>query len=129
MWLQKLPGFKRTPYGLECRILRRLPFALMLSLLLPALVCAVARLVLGAGPGGQALPDSAALEAQRLLHLIDYLMIGLASLLWYLLAMLGLACIIVWLMKGPAYVADGFDFNGRSSRPSGCRAKRSGASP
>lgn len=106
MGLQKLPGFKRTPYGLECRILRRLPRVFLMSLLLPALVCVLARLWLT--------PN--ALEAERLLHLMDYLMIGLASLLWYLLAMLGTGCIIVWLMKGPAYVADGFDFNGPMSR-------------
>lgn len=111
MWFRKLPGFKRTPYGSECRILRRLPLALLLSLLLPAMVCVLARLILNDGADAGALTTSA-LEVERLLHLIDYLMIGLASLLWYLLAMLGMGCIIVWLMKGPAYVADGLDFNG-----------------
>lgn len=120
MALQKLPGFKRTPYGLECRILRRLPLVFLMSLLLPALVCVLARLWLPSAADAAALTShtltSNALEAERLLHLIDYLMIGLASLLWYLLAMLGSGCIIVWLMKGPAYVADGFDFNGPMSR-------------
>ncbi len=113
--LQKLPGFQRTPYGLECRILRRLPLALMLSLLLPALVCVLARLLVPEAEAGAVL-SADALEAVRLRHLIDYLMIGLASLLWYLIAMLGTGCIIVWLMKGPAYVADGFDFNGPVSQ-------------
>lgn len=115
--LQKLPGFQRTPYGLECRILRRLPLAFVLSVLLPALVSVLARVL---GPGvdvdaNGAVLSASALEAERLVHVIDYLMIGLASLLWYLLAMLGIGCIIVWLMKGPAYVADGYDFNGRVS--------------
>lgn len=115
MWLQKLSGFKQTPYGLECRILRRLPLALLMSLLLPALVCVVARLWLSSADDAASLTANA-LDAERLLHLIDYLMIGVATLLWYLLAMLGTGCIIVWLMKGPAYVADGFDFNGPVSQ-------------
>lgn len=116
MWLQKLPGFKQTPYGLECRILRRLPLALLASLLLPALACVLARLVLSNDADAGTALSASALEAARMLHLIDYLMIGLASLLWYLIAMLGMGCIIVWLMKGPAYVADGFDFNGPVSQ-------------
>jgi hypothetical protein len=115
MWLQKLPGFKRTPYGVECRILRRLPLVLFLSLLVPALVSLLARVLLPVGEAEAAL-TTRALEAERLLHLIDYLMIGMASLLWYLIAMLGMGCVIVWLMKGPAYVADGFDFNGSVSQ-------------
>jgi hypothetical protein len=106
--LQKLPGFQRTPYGLECRILRRLPLALLLSLLVPALVSLLARALLpNVEPGALG-----AREAERLLPLIDYLMIGAGSLLWFLGATLGMGCIIVWLMKGPAYVADAYDFNG-----------------
>lgn len=119
MWLQKLPGFQRTPYGLECRILRRLPLVFLMSLLVPALVSLLARLLLPgveADGSASAALTASALEAQRLVNLIDYLMIGMASLLWYLAAMLGMGCIIVWLMKGPAYVADGFDFNGPVNR-------------
>ena len=34
-------------------------------------------------------------------------MIGLAILIWTLVVTVAIGCVIVWLMKGPAYVADG----------------------
>ena len=36
-------------------------------------------------------------------------MIGLAVLIWTAVVIVSFGCVIVWLMKGPAYVADGFE--------------------
>jgi hypothetical protein len=99
-WLQKLPGFQRTPYGLEWRLLRLLPRLLVAGTLLPALLAAAARWFIGGR-------DAA--ELQRNIQLFDYMMIGLAILIVTLVVTLGIGCVVVWLMKGPAYVADGLE--------------------
>jgi uncharacterized membrane protein len=52
--------------------------------------------------------DNAA-ELARRIQLFDYVMIGLVIFIWTLVLTVTIACVIVWLMKGPAYVADGFE--------------------
>jgi hypothetical protein len=97
-WFQKLPGFQRTPYGLEWRLLRLMPHAGLAGTMLPALMAFAARfLVTG---------DTAAQLARNLQH-FDFMMIGLVIFIWTLVLTVTIGCVIVWLMKGPAYVADG----------------------
>jgi hypothetical protein len=36
-WLNKLPGFQRTPYGLELRLLRLMPQILLAGTVFPVL--------------------------------------------------------------------------------------------
>jgi hypothetical protein len=36
-------------------------------------------------------------------------MIGLVISIWSLVLTVTIGCVIVWLMKGPAYVADGYE--------------------
>jgi hypothetical protein len=43
-WLRKLPGYQRTPYGFELRLLRMMPRVLVLGTLLPLLLSGLARL-------------------------------------------------------------------------------------
>lgn len=99
-WLRKLPGFKRTPHGLEWRILRLMPKVLLVGTLMPATVSIVGRIFL---------TDGSAAEIARAIQMIDILMIGLVILIWTLGLTVTIGCVIVWLMKGPAYVADGYD--------------------
>jgi hypothetical protein len=106
-WLQKLPGFQRTPYGMEWRVLRWMPKAGIAALLLPALLAWAARHWMTAD-------SSAALE--RRIAQFDYMMVGLAILLLTLVLTLSIGCVIVWLMKGPAYVADGLEVS-HSDKP------------
>ena len=61
--------------------------------------------------------DTAA-ELARHIQLFDYMMIGLALFIWTLVLTVTICCLIVWLMKGPAYVADGYEVS-HSDRPRG----------
>lgn len=97
-WFQKLPGFQRTPYGIEWRILRRMPTVALAGTVLPALMALAARWLIG---------GATAAETARNLQRFDYMMIGLVIFLWTLVVTVVIGCVIVWLMKGPAYVADG----------------------
>ena len=98
--LNTLPGFRRTPYGLECRILRRMPVVLLAGTVLPALLALAHR---------GWLADAPAAQAVKQIQLVDYLAIGFVVFHWTLVFTVSLLCIIVWLMKGPAYVADRYD--------------------
>ena len=95
--LQRLPGFERSPPGLERRILRSLPYALIGSILAPLLAYFAVTLT-GDTPVG--------LTAER--HASDMLIAGIAFAVtaWTAILTVGIGCCIVVLMKGPAYVAD-----------------------
>ena len=99
-WLTKLPGFQRTPYGFEWRLLRLMPTVLLAGTLLPALMALAGRFFITA---------SNAAELARHVQLFDYVMIGLVIFIWTAALTVTIGCVIVWLMKGPAYVADGFE--------------------
>jgi hypothetical protein len=99
-WLNKLPGFQQTPYGLEWQVLRLLPTVLGAGTLLPALAAYLFRFFI---------TGNTAAELSRRIQLFDFVMIGLVIFIWTLVLTVTIACVIVWLMKGPAYVADGFD--------------------
>jgi hypothetical protein len=99
-WLRKLPGFQQTPYGFELRLLRLMPTVFVAGTLLPALMSVVARFSITSGR---------AAELARRIQLFDFLMIGLVIFIWSLVVMVTIGCVIVWLMKGPAYVADGYE--------------------
>jgi hypothetical protein len=99
-WLRKLPGYRRSPAGLEWRLLRLMPSVWLAGTVLPALAALAARWLITAGT---------AAEVARRIQLFDYMMIGLVIFLWTLVLTVTIGCIIVWLMKGPAYAADSFE--------------------
>ncbi len=106
-WLQKLPGHQRTPAGFEVRLLRLMPTVWLAGTLLPALMAFVARYLL---------TGASAAELARNIQMFDFAMIGLVILIWTLVLTVTIGCIIVWLMKGPAYVADGYEVS-HSDKP------------
>ena len=106
-WLQKLPGFQQTPYGLEWQVLRLMPRICVVGTFLPALMSVAARFVIVEG---------SIAELTRRIQLFDYVMLGLVIFIWTLVVTVTIGCVIVWLMKGPAYVADGFEVS-HSDRP------------
>ena len=106
-WLRKLPGYQRTPPGLELRLLRLMPSIWLAGTLLPALMAFAARYLL---------TGNTAAELARNIQMFDYAMIGVAILMWTLVLTATIGCIIVWLMKGPAYVADGYEVS-HSDKP------------
>ena len=106
-WLNKLSGFTQTPYGLEWRLLRLMPTVCVASTLLPALAAVLARFVMTGNNDA---------ELARHIEMFDFLMIGLVLFIWSLVMTLAIGCAIVWLMKGPAYVADGYPLS-HSDKP------------
>lgn len=99
-WFRKLPGHKQTPYGFEWRLLRLMPTVCIAGTLLPAVAALMARFFITTGTEAEVL---------RRVQMFDFLMIGLVIFIWTLVLTVVIGCVIVWLMKGPAYVADGYD--------------------
>lgn len=99
-WLKQLPGFQRTPYGFEWRLLRMMPSILVAGTILPAVVAGLARFVFTKGTVA---------EIEKHVQTFDFVMVGVAVLVWTAVLTVAIGCVIVWLMKGPAYVADGYE--------------------
>ncbi len=76
-----------------------MPKICIASTVLPALAALLARFFM---------TGSTEAELARHIQVFDYLMIGLVLFVWTMILTLAIGCIIVWLMKGPAYVADGY---------------------
>lgn len=93
----RLPGFVRTPPGIERDVLRlvlRLFLWGSLLLVLPSLAVRVIEYMAGAP-----------VAAPGILR-VDIFAIALLVFWWTLLPTLAIASFIVMVMKGPAYVAD-----------------------
>ncbi len=84
-----------------------MPSVWLAGTILPALMALAARWFLSGGT---------AAELARHIQMFDYMMIGLAIFVWTLVLTVTIGCVIVWLMKGPAYVADGFEVS-HSDKP------------
>lgn len=102
-WLRKWPGFRRSPSGLEWVLWRRLPFILMVGVSVPCAMALVAWFM------GQGDVDAA---TQRDLQQWVFIMVGLVVLHLSLVLTLAIGCVMVMLMKGPAYVADPYFLDG-----------------
>jgi uncharacterized BrkB/YihY/UPF0761 family membrane protein len=102
--LKRLPGFRRSPPGLEWALCKRLPAILLLGTVVPI---GLALMFWWAAPG----QPSAAEE--RDLLLLTYRLIGLVVLHWTLVFTVAIGCVIVLVMKGPAFVADAYPPPGR----------------
>ena len=94
--LQRLPGFRSSPSGLEWRIWKRLPTILLIGTAAPALLIA---LLWWLAPS-----DGPAADAASWMRI--YQLAGLMLLHWTLVFTVAIGCIVVMVMKGPAYVAD-----------------------
>lgn len=108
-WFNKLPGFQKTPAGLERVVLRKLPRFTWVGtavLLLPALLM---RLLEWLEPP---------LQSTGGLSMVDVYVISLVVLHWTVMFTAGIAAFIVMVMKGPAYVADPYPLQESEQRPS-----------
>lgn len=93
----QLPGFARSPAGIERIVLRRLPAVLLGGSLLLALPSVIVRIVPWPGSAGDALVRIAT---------VDIAAISVLVLHWTAVLTVAIAATIVLVMKGPAYVAD-----------------------
>ncbi len=107
-WFNRLPGFQKTPAGLERVVLRQLPRATLLgtaALLLPSLLMRLAEWL------------APALESGSGLGMIDVYVISLVVLHWTVMLTVGIGAFIVMVMKGPAYVADPYPLQESEQHP------------
>lgn len=95
----KLPGHRPSAAGVERAVLRRLPLALLLATLLPAMPSLLARALPWAG---------SEVELALRISTIDIYAVSVVILLWTVAFTVAIAAFIVMVMKGPAYVADAY---------------------
>ncbi len=106
-WLNRLPGpGVRAPSGLEWTLWRRLPVILTVGTALPAALAALMWAVAAMNP---------AFLSERQLWLWLYGLAGVVVLHWTLVFTLAIGCVVVMIMKGPAYVADPYPPVGRDA--------------
>ena len=94
---RKLHG-RRTPHGLEIQILRRLPAIAIVGSLLPAALSVLVR-IMPSEPG-----------VDRIKHIRSVDIFAISTEITFLTAVFTVAigCFVVYVMKGPAYVADAY---------------------
>lgn len=113
---QWLPGFRRTPAGIERSVLRSLPKAFVWGSLLLALPSLLVRLI-GEAP--------ARASDSSLTLTVDIFVAGLLFLYWNVLLTLAIGAFIVMVMKGPAYVADAYPLEDADGADADARPGRS----
>jgi hypothetical protein len=89
---------RRDPPGLEWRILKKLPHITAVGLLIPVVLSVLVRI----------LPHDPSINIAKHVKTVD--IFAIAAAITFLTAVLTLAigCIVVYIMKGPAYVADAY---------------------
>ena len=98
-WLNKLPQSIRSASGLEWALWRKLPLIALAGTALPLLGLALYHAGADAGNPAEA----------RALQLADFIVFGVVVFHWTLVITAAIGCVVVMVMKGPAYVADGLD--------------------
>ncbi len=106
MLFKKLHHRKYVP-GLEWVILKKLPLYLLGGTLVPAFMSVLARF----GPFADMTSDP-----YKMVMGIDILAIAIVITVWTAVFTVAIGCFIVWVMKGPTYVADSYELQD-SERP------------
>jgi hypothetical protein len=98
-WLNKLPHSIRSASGLEWALWRKLPLIALVGTALPLLGLALYHAAADAGNPAEA----------RALQLAEYIVFGVIVFHWTLVITAAIGCVVVMVMKGPGYVADGLE--------------------
>lgn len=98
--LQKLPDFQRSAPSLEWGLWRKLPAIMATGTALPLLGMLVVRMWA---------PEPMTAATERMVTLANDFAIAVVVLHWTLALTVAIGCVIVMLMKGPAYVADAYE--------------------
>ena len=104
-FLRKLHG-RRTPHGLEWKILRRLPRIALLGSLLPLTLSLLVRI----------LPPDPGVDHEKHVKSVDIFAISAEVTFLTAIFTVAIGCVVVHIMKGPAYVADEYPVE-HSDRP------------
>lgn len=94
-YFNKLPGFTQTPSGFEWVLLKKIPLIFIVTGIAPCFT--MLKLYL--------MNDTLSAEQFKVI----YLCLGILFSLWFLVGALAIGCIVVMIMKGPAYVADPYE--------------------
>ena len=98
--LRKLPNFVREAPGLEWVVLKKLPLTLLLGTLFPLVISLANR----GFP-----PEGTPAQIAKHVKIVDIISIATAVTVWTAVLTVAIACFVVVVMKGPAYVADAYD--------------------
>lgn len=105
-FLKKVYG-RVEPPGMEMKILKLLPKVALVGTAVPALLAVLARLMIN---------DGAAAEIAKQVRSVDIFCIASLITVWTAIVTVAIGCIVVFIMKGPAYAADSYDVS-HSDRP------------
>ncbi len=98
-WLRKLSGSTRASSGMEWWLWRRLPTIGLIGTMLPLLALGTLHLLNDANSS-----ESTA----KMLQMASFTCWGVIIFNWTMTLTLAIGCVVVIIMKGPGYVADGF---------------------
>ncbi len=105
-FLKKVYG-RVEPPGLEMKILKQLPKIAAAGTAVPILLAVLARVVIDEG---------AAAEIAKQVRSVDIFCIASVITVWTAVLTVAIGCIVVFIMKGPAYAADSYKVS-HSDRP------------
>ncbi len=94
-YFNKLPGFIKTPSGFEWVLLKKLPRIFMACIAIP---CTVIMYTYFSNPALNP-------EQQKTI----YLCLGIIFSIFFFIGAAAIGCVVVMIMKGPAYVADPYE--------------------
>ncbi len=94
-FFNKLPGFIKTPSGLEWVLLKKIPWIFAIGSAMP---CTVMLTLYFSN-------DTLSPEQMKTI----YQCLGVLFSLWFFVGATAIGCIVVIIMKGPAYVADPYE--------------------
>lgn len=95
--LNKLHG-RCVPSGLEWQILRKLPHITLAGSLIPVALAVLVRV----------LPPEPGVDIAKHIKTVDIFAIATAITFFAAVLTVAIACVVVYIMKGPAYVADAY---------------------
>ena len=95
---RKLHG-RKVPPGLELQILRRLPRIALVGSLIPAALAVLVRV----------LPPEPGVDPAKHIQTVDIFAIAVGITFLTAVFTVAIGAIVVYIMKGPAYVADAYD--------------------
>jgi hypothetical protein len=97
--LNRLPGYRREPPGMERVILKKMPMVVVFGLLLLGLPSAVVRLIDW---------DRNPLAVAALIERVDMYAFGVGMFFFNAVFAVTTGAVLVMLMKGPGYTADSY---------------------
>lgn len=97
-WLQKVTPIRRAAAGLEWALWRKLPLIFVLGTALPLAGLGLLHLMM----------DINTPADERWLQMANYVVIGIVVFHWTAVLTVGIGCVVVMIMKGPAYTADSY---------------------